>query len=327
MLAFFRNNLSTTVFLLALYTVALHLPAMLGWVQMPARSEELTSLLFRDLFGWAAKEQSRSAVTATVLVFFQALLVHYLADHFRMLNDRSWYPGVFYALAASCLPEFQFVSPTLVAASFIPLALWRIFSVYKQTFAFSAIFDGALWVTLAALFYPPAVWVLPAAYLALLNLRAFSFREQVVFLTGSFTPFFLGLSWYFWFDQAGTYLLIQFTHFFSWPTFTSPDELLNGLKITFLGLLLLSTMFSFNIYYYKRLIQVQKYVTILYWFLFAGLAATLFQHTFRPEFILLAVPSIGIFLSYLFESIRNQALSEILHLGLLAATYSLQFYP
>ena len=99
------------------------------------------------------------------------------------------------------------------------------------------------------------------------------------------------------------------------------------LKISFAGLFLIACLLGFNIYYYKRLIQIQKYVTILYWFCFAGLLATIFQFDLRLESLMLVMPTMGIFLAYLFQSTRNTPLLELFHLTLFIVVFLLQFFP
>ncbi|MBL7796338.1 MAG: hypothetical protein JNJ90_07525 [Saprospiraceae bacterium] len=328
MLSLFRNNQSTTVFLLAIYTVCLRLPALMGWVHPPEKlGEGDGGLLFQSVFGWADKNAFVSAILAAGLVYVQALLVNRLADFNRMMDDRNWLPGALYVLAASCVPDFLFLSPAMAAATFIPIALQRLFSVYRQTQAYAAIFDGAFWVMVTVFFHPPAFWCIGMAYLAYFSLRSFSPKEQFVFLTGMLTPTILALAGYFWFDQADEFLRMQFSRFIFWPSFDLPGDLYGTLKITLLGLLLVAALLGFNVYYHKRLIQIQKYVTILYWFCFAGLLATLFQYDLRPESLMLVMPSMGIFLAYLFQSSRNKPLLELFHLTLFVVVLLLQFFP
>lgn len=328
MLSLFRNNQSTTVFILAFYVVLLRLPAVLGWV-LPSVPLEAGNggLLFQNMFGWAVGNATLSAIGAAVLVYIQALLVNRVADVFRLMDDRNWLPGAMYVLAASCVPDFLFISPAMVAITFLPLALQRMYSVYKQTVAFGAIFDSAFWVVVAVFFHPPAIWWIPVAYFALLSLRSFPTREQLIFLTGILSPVVLALTGYFWFDQAGSFLAVQLSSCIFVPSFNLPADLSNTLEAVLVGILMVICLLGFNIYYHKRLIQVQKYVTILYWFFFAGILATLFQFELRLESLLLVMPSIGIFLAYLFQSTRNKPLLELLHLVLLLAVYMLQFLP
>lgn len=328
MLSLFRNNQSTTVIFLAIYVVCLRLPALLGWIHPPEKlGEGDGGLLYQTLFGWADKNAAWSAITAALLVYVQALLVNRLADFYRMMDDRNWLPGALYALVASCVPDLLFLSPAMVAATFIPLALHRIFSVYRQTQAFGAIFDSAFWIVVAVFFHPPALWCVPMAYLGLFSLRSFSTREQFVFFSGIMAPVVLALSGYFWFDMADTFLSMQLGRCLFWPSFSLPDDLYGTLKITFAGLLLVASLLGFNIYYHKRLIQIQKFVTILYWFCFAGLLATIFQFDLRLESLMLVMPSMGIFMAYLFQSTRNTPLLELFHLTVFVVVFLLQFFP
>ena len=328
MLAVFRNNHTTTLFILAIYVAALRLPAILGWLPAPVElSETDGGLLFWDLFGSIAVNRQYSAIAAAVLVFIQALTINFLTDRNRMLDQRNWYPGALYALASSLLPEFSVLTPTLVAATFIPFALFQIFGIYKQFQFVGSVFDSAFWISVAVLFHPPAVWCLPAAYVGLLSLRQLSARRQVVFFTGIFVPIFLAFAAYFWYDRAGSFVDTQFSRWIYWPSFRSEAGFYHTMKLVLLGVLFAVVLLGFNVYYFRRLIQVQKFITILYWFFFAGLAAALFHREFRFDYFLLAMPAVGMFLAFLGQSIRNTGLVDFLHLLLLAAVYYVQFYP
>lgn len=326
-LALFRNNQVSTAIILAIYVALLHLPALLGRVIPPGVVEPGQSLLFKSTFGWLAANPTGSAIAALLLVFVQALLVNGLVDRFRMMNDRNWVPGAMYALAVSCLPDFLFVSPALVAVTVVPVALGRIFTVYKQVTAFGAVFDSAFWITLGSLFHPPLAWLLPVCYIGFFSLRSFHLREQIVFFIGIFIPFMLALTTFFWFDSAPAFLAGQFSEGLSLAFYSLPDSLYNGLKAGLILILLLTVLLGFNIYYYKKLIQVQKYITILFWFLMGGLVAVLLHSNGIPGRFALIMPPVAIFLSYSIQSLRNAFMAEVFHFALFAAVFFIQFFP
>ena len=300
---------------------------MLGWVAPPANEEVGQGLLYGDVFGRALVNSHYSAIAASILVFFQSLLLNRLVDSFRMMNDRNWVPGALYALVVSCLPDFLFLSPPLVAVTFVPLALGRVFSVYKQSSAFGAVFDSAFWLSLGCLFHPPLVWLLPVCFAGFFSLRSFNLREQIVFFIAVFVPFLLAFTYYFWFDRVSDFISGQFSRGLEFSVYSFSGATAGALRTGFLAVLLLTVLLGFNVYYYKRLIQIQKYITILYWFLFAGLAAVLLHgHTHLTYFIPL-MPSIAIFLAYSFQSLRNTLMAEVFHFGLLAAVFFIQFFP
>lgn len=327
MLALFRNNRTTTSLLLAVYIGVLHLPALLGWTAPPADSGVGAGVLYAPVWGWLEGNSLYSAVAAALLVFVQALWVNKLADEFRIPHDRGWLPGALYALAASSLADFWFLSPPLAAVIFVPLALRRAFRVYKQPAATALLFDIGFWTAVAALFYPPALYVLAALYAGINSLRSFKGREQLVLLSGILTPMFLAWVGSFWFDRGAAFWPVQFGQLFGWIGFDFDFDFRARLEWGFLASLLLAVLLSYGIYYHKKLIQVQKYVSILYWLLFAvGLSALLYPGP-RVEHFLLAMPALGIFLAMSFAAIRRPLLAELFHLVVLAAIFLIQFFP
>lgn len=326
MITLFRNNQATTSVLLALYVLLLRVPALAGWQTVP-EATHLSGIWYDAFLSWLHPNTLVSALVAATIVFIQALFVNYLVDATRLTNDRDWLPGMFYALTASCLSDFGFVSPAMVAATFLPLVMRRIFRTYKLPEARGTIFDAAFWLSVASLFYPPALWLLAAAYIGINMLRVFTVREQAVYVTGAFVPLFLCWLWYFWHDQGGIFWQKQFGNLFEWYAFDLQWGLQTALKSGMLSLLALVVLLSFGIYYHKKLIQIQKYITVLYWFLFVGgLSMLLQREPSATHFLLLAV-SVGGMLAMSFQALHNRWIAEIFHLALLGAVLFIQFLP
>jgi hypothetical protein len=326
-LLFFRNNQFTTFFPLALYLVLTHLAALLGLVQPIEMQQTNGGALYAVLFGWASAKPFYSALVATILIFLQAIQINTLADEFRLLSERTWLPALFYALAASCLPDFLFLSPPLVAATFIPIALRRIFQSYQKPIGAAYILDAAFWVTMSSLFYPPAIFLLTAAVAGVLTMRSFSFKEQWVFVAGVMVPLVLGWLGFFWADQGKEFLLGQFSGLFGLYGFGTDWNAQTILKAVSVGAVVLFVMFNSGRFYYRKLIQTQKCVTVLYWFLGVAAATALLQSDILPAHFVLLMSSAGIFLSMVFSAMRNRMLAEIAHLLLLGFVLFVQYLP
>jgi hypothetical protein len=322
MLALFRNNEFFTVPLLAAYIALVRLPALVGWMTAPSEAAA-AGWLYLQLVP-SEMSPSISALLATALVIFQAIAVDRLFNKYRMSGSRTWLVGMLYGLAASCVPDFLFLSPALVATTLLPIGLWRIFSVYRQPLAFSTIFDSAFWFFVAALFYPPSVWFLVGGFLGISSLRSFSFREQMVYIAGVLSPLVILLTALYWFDQTAAFWRIQTAHLFAWPYLMLPEQIDLRLAIGLLSLLLLIAGLGFNIYYHRKNIQVKKYIDILYGFFIIGLLAAFFRPGSTLDGFLLVMPTVGIFLSYLFQSSRNHPLTELLHLLAVGAVITVQ---
>lgn len=327
-LALFRNNQSTTSLLLALYVGGLHLPALLGWAQ-PRVDAGIAGegALYQALFGWAAAHSFFSALAAAALTFVQAVMINQLADTFRITEERNWLPGVLYALAASCLGDYWFLSPPQVAATFIPLALNRVFGVYKKPAATARIFDAGLWTAAASLFYPPAIWLLLVMFAGISTLRSFNLREQLVCLSGIFTPLFLAWTAFFWFDKGGEFWTIQVGSLFHIPEFDIHWMLETQLKAALGVLLLLVVLLSYGTYYRKKLIQVQKYINIHYWVLLVVALTSLLLPHGQLEHFYLSMSSIGMFLAMSIGAIRRPLIAEIIHLCAVAGVFLIYYLP
>ena len=283
--------------------------------------------MYETMFGWATTAPFYSALVAAMLVYLQALMVNRLADEFRLMNDRNWLPGLFYILVATALPEFLFVSAPLVAATFVPIALRRIFKAYKITQAAALVFDAAFWMSVAGLFYPPALILLVAAFIGVMVMRSFNLREQLIFLTGAIVPLFLAWLWYFWDDRGNEFRALQFGEIFQLYRFNASFDSKMLLKTAFLGSLLLVFLVGLGQYFQRKLIQTQKAITTLYWVLFTGGLLMLLRSEWRWEHFLLPAAAAGIFLAFSFQGIRNRLLAEMLHLALLGLLFFIQIFP
>ncbi len=323
-LIFFRSNQFFVAIPLALYIILVHLGALTGALQPLAQSGEV-GLLYKSLFGWGAAEPFYAAVAAVVLVFIQAVLVNTLADEFRLMGDRNWFPGLFYALTASALPEFLFVSAPLVAATFVPFSLWRIYNAYQKPNVSGAILDGALWIGVASLFYPPALWFIVAAFAGFEVVRIFRFHERLVFLVGVFVPLFLGWLWYFWADRGGEFRALQWGNLFQWYRFDAAIDTKTLLKTALIILLALVFLVGLGSLYSRKGIQSQKFASVLYWFLAIGVFSVLLRSAWHWEHLLLPASAMGIMLSLSFQSMRNRRLAELWHLCILLFVFFIQF--
>lgn len=325
MLAIFRNNETSSIFLLAVYVGLLRLPALLGLVPpVPCAAEGASVAWMCHLL---SEKPFWSAVTAATLVFVQAILLNNLDQKYRLAPDRTWLPGMVYALVASALPQFLYLTPPLFALTFILMGLNQLFGTYKQQVATGAVFDSAFWVMVGALCYPPVLLLLVAAFIGLSVLRSFNFRERVVFFSGAMVPLFLGWLWFFWHDEGGLFWQKQFGSLFGFLHFDTSWDAKSLMQIALMLFLTLFVLLNFGAYYHKKLIQVQKYISIFYWFLFVGGLSALLQNQLRMEHLLLLAPTVALFLSLSFVGLRNRGLAEILHFALLGLVFFLMFFP
>jgi hypothetical protein len=323
-LYFFRNIHFSTALLLVLYVFGLHFTALAGWFPV-VRDTADAGLLYMDIFGSAAANSFTSSLLAVLLVTVQTIMINSIADQFRLMEPRSWLPGAAFALITALLPSFLYISATLVASFFVVWSLRFLFYSYKSSKSPLYVFDIALCIGGGSLFYPRAMLIIPALFIAVGIMRSWGAREYLVFLTGLILPLLLGWTWYFWYDRGGEFFQRHVSDVFNWP------QMVTGLDIsgewpglTVIALLFL--FFVFNIFSYMRgkSILVQKSVTVMFWLLvFGGLHIFFCTDWQWNRFLLVSAPA-GLLLAYSYEDMKP-LYAEILHLIILTAVFGLQF--
>jgi len=323
-LYFFRNIHFLTALLLILYVIGLHSVALAGWLPVQPDTAD-AGLLYTDIFGHVVSNSLMSALLAVLFVTVQAVMVNSIADQFRLMHSRSWLPGVAFALITALLPAFLYLSAALVSSFFVVWSLRFLFISYKSPKSKLHIFDIALCISAASLFYPCALLIAPALFISVGIMRSWGPRDYMVFLAGLILPLQLGWTWYFWHDRAGAFFQKHISDVFNWP------QLVTGLDVSLewpglAVIVLLFLFFVFNIFGYLRgkSILVQKSVTVMFWLLaFGGLHIFFCTDWQWDRFVLVGAPA-GLLLAYSYEDMKP-LFAEILHLIILIAAFGLQF--
>ncbi len=323
MLFLFRNIQFTNAITLAIYVCLLQLAAILGHIQ-PQPPMPDAGLLYVDLFGWMQESAFWSAVAAAAIVFIQALIVNNLADTFRLMDGRNWLPGMAYALAASALPDFQFLSPPLIAATFVAISIHKIFETYKSPKSAILVFDATLWIAVGSLFYPKALLLVPTLFICIGVMRSWNFRDQIAFVSGTIVPLILGWLWYFWHDQGAAFRKQQLGELFEFFRFNIAFDAEFILKGSLLVFLLLFFILNFGAFSRNKSMHGQKCSEVLYWVLFTGTAIALMRPEWSWEAFALMTTPAGIFLAMTYQNMRSRY-AELLHLFLVGYVIMLQF--
>ncbi|MDX2134611.1 MAG: hypothetical protein SFV52_07490 [Saprospiraceae bacterium] len=327
MLSLFRQNQSALALLLAGYVLALRLPALLGWIDLEAPVSDGGGVLYTLLPEWLRTPGLWSAWVSALLVWAQAVAVNQVADRNRLLNDRSWLPGVFYVLAASCTADLQYLSPALVAASLTPVLFQLLTLLYNKKEVSGRMFDLGFWPAVGSLLYPSYFWLVLAVILSVPVWRSFSLRERILLTLGVMVAFFLAFTAFFWFDKGGWFWDIQLAGWRSGWGFSFPRESGHFTSKMLLVALLLFALLSIPAYYRKKLIQVQKLISTLLWFFLWAILTFVANPAWVGAHWALAVFSIGNFLAVRMQDFRNFALVELVHALLVMLLYASLFFP
>jgi hypothetical protein len=321
-LALFRTNQLLASILLAFYVVLVRISI---WF-VPDGAEPLA---YGPLSGWVYGMVGTHGLTpdilAMVLLLLQATYINYLVIEHRLADETSLFPGLFYILISSALPEFLYLSPSLLANTFLIIALGEIFSIYKKADCADHIFNIGFWIGTAALFYPSYLIFVILGFVGLNSFRAFKFRERLMVIIGLLTPLLLLSVYAFWHDRLLTMLREGIIQNFGFLDFT-PHAETNTIyfSLAIFAIIILIILFSYGSYLFKQVIEVQRKINLIYWALLLSALALLVQADIQLCLLMITTVPIGIMLSFNFIKLPPR-IAEIIHLLMVVGVLALQF--
>jgi hypothetical protein len=250
-----------------------------------------------------------------LLVNLQGIHLNLVLNKHEVLYKQSWLPALLYVVLASLLPAFLWLHPLLFVNTILIFALDKIFSLYKSPGPLSLAFDGAFLLSLASLFYLPAVVLGLFYFLCLLILRPFSWREWTVGILGWLLPFFLAFTWYFLNDQ----LLLFYEQVFISGIKREIDlrQIFNigySFSLAVVGLLFILSLLRLQTNYFKNVTKarlIQQLLVLMIPICLLSVLVSRDEWLFR--FSPLALP-LSVYLAYYFLSSRKIWISEALFL-------------
>ncbi len=321
MLVLFRTNQLLFSFLLLFYVGLLHI----GVFVVPAIWEPTG---FGTLSKWIYDVIGATGVLpnilAIVLLFIQAIAINIISANHRFSDAVTLFPGLFYLLIASALPEFLHLSPLHLANTFLLIALSELLKVYKKADCADNIFNIGFWVAISSLFYPSYLVFIIFGLMGLNTLRAYNLKEWLMLLTGSIIPYLLAGVIFFWNDHLNVFIQTQFVNNFAFLNFKAYNDPTVYFKIVFVDLFLLVAVFSYSFYVFKKAMQVQKKIGVLYWALLFGGITLLFQGNVQLDHLLVLAIPLGFMISLNFQAIANRW-AEALHLIILMIILFFQY--
>ncbi|MCB0546340.1 MAG: hypothetical protein KDD19_02075 [Phaeodactylibacter sp.] len=263
-------------------------------------------------------------IVAMALLLGQAFFLNYFISEHRLASEVSLFPGVFYVLASSLLPEFLHLSPLLMANTFFLIVLAEIFATYKKVDCADRIFNIGFWAGVGSLFYPSYLFLFIVGFVGLNILRAFKFRERLMVLTGMLAPYILVSTYYFWTGDFFTAWMERLLSSFAFLDFIPTPNWLVYRSLAIFAVLILVVLFSYRSFLLKQTMQVQRKINILYWSLLATALTLLIQPEIEIGHLMVTVVPIGTMLSFNFIRMPGR-MAEVIHLLILVIVLFLQF--
>jgi len=325
-LGIFRTNQLAANLLLIVYVIILR-----GSGLFVTQSYEPQSMgIFSEVvYSYVGTNGWLSQLFAIVLVLLQALLLNVLAARFRVSKEVTMFPGVFYILLMSTVPEFFNLSPVLMGNTFLILAISSLFNAYKKSSMADSIFNVGLWIGIASLFYFSNFIFFFLSIFGLATIRSFRFNEFLMVWIGGIVALFIGGTTMFLTKDLSYFFQTTFVESFGFFDLQIGKVWSNYIPLILYGFLVLLAFLSAGVYSQRQHIRSQKNVRILYYFILLTFLTIFIQKGIRIEQLqLLAIP-LSLLLPLNFLSFGKKEIANGLHwiwlIGVLFLQYRLLF--
>lgn len=198
MTGIFRQKTPGNIILLILLGIFIKLPSFFHAKGFIVKQSD--GIFYTNLTGFLDRATNGSSFAFAVIAFVLNLLIAFILNSFintdRFMNKPNFLSGMAYILITSFLPSFNMLSSNLIA-SLLLLIAFKMF--YQSHHVKNHIFNGALLIGLASLFFFPSLFFIAWAFLALLILRPFRLADWMILLLGLASPYYF----------YGTYLYLN----------------------------------------------------------------------------------------------------------------------
>jgi len=147
---------------------------------------------------------------ALVFVLSEAFLLNFIANKYEILPKSSFLPALLYIILMSIDNSMLTLRAPVIANFLILLIVLVFLESYRKDSAFSNAFDVGALSSIATLFYPPTIVLLPVLGIGLLVMRPFNWRDWIICLIGIFTPYLFVCAYYFLNGQLESLGIISF---------------------------------------------------------------------------------------------------------------------
>lgn len=161
------------------------------------------------LFAFFSRSPKGSVIVAMILLMAGSFLSNAVFNRHEFFNLPSFVPALLYATVGSTMSLYQLSIPALAAALFVLLGLNRQMQIFRQTRVLAECFEAGFWYGMAAVFFPPFIFLLAGGWIALVITRAFNWREHLLLILAFSVPFIYWIVWKYWNDELHDLVLFR----------------------------------------------------------------------------------------------------------------------
>lgn len=255
---------------------------------------------------------------AFALLLIQAMVFNALLANNPFFSKSVFLPALVYVILMSHHPLQLTLHPALIANFFLIFSLKNLYNTYDKKEALREAFNTSFWVSVASLFYLPAIFMMLLVWWAFLIFRINTWREWLISVIGAATPYLLLLTGCYLTDTID-FLKAFYPGNLSWVwaelSITQHDYIFWPAFL----ILLLVAYYKFSVERNDKIISVRKGFAVVNAYMVLSALTLLIAGPDLHQHAYLLFPASAAIISYYFIETRKRILAEILFLLLLLA--------
>lgn len=312
LLKFFKSNMPYVIIFIPILGAILWLPSL--YPELTFKQIDFT-IPSSPVFEWLTKHlQSNyylNISSALVLIVIQSYLLIRLNFKYIFIDSKTYLPAVLFLLVGSSIYAYQKLNPALIANLALLLSIDRCFKIEKDRNQFKRYFESGLFVGIATLIYPIAIYFMVIIWITQFVLRTFNWREWLSSIIGFTVPISFALAITFLTSNFNNYISAYFDFFKSNATIVQ-----NFSTISFVALFVFLFIFIIALFSGLRLvgtkkISIRKYFSLFLWIILLTVAAFTLLPNAGFELVYLISGPLAIVLTMFFIEMRSKWLAEL----------------
>jgi hypothetical protein len=312
----FRSGYIIKIFMFLIISLLLWIPAFLS--PPPIVTESTFGIGYDVILSKLYLSARLATFIAFALLLVQALVFNALLVNNPFFSKSVFLPALIYVILMSHHPSQLTLHPALLANFFLIFSLKNLYNTYDKKEALREAFNTSFWVSLASLFYLPAIFMMLLVWWAFLIFRINTWREWIISVIGAITPYLLLLTVSYLTDGID-FLAAFYPDNLSWLwadlSITQHDYIFWPVYV----ILMLVAYYKFSFERNDKIISVRKGFAVINAFLVLSTLTLLISGPDPHQHAYLILPASAAIIAYYFIETKKRIIAEILFLLLLIA--------
>ncbi|MCQ2203905.1 MAG: DUF6427 family protein [Bacteroidales bacterium] len=323
---FDRNTVLTYVampVILVLLRLRLLLRPMDGYIATTIGDKGQFSPLYRMVFGDIVNGSVTSIVFSLIATILAAFIVAAISNRFHFMERQSGLPGALFIILTSGFVMAQGLYPIHV---FLVFFLWSVHILFAGSDCnkpMAHVFGGALFFSVACLFYAKGIVFIPFIFIAIIAMRMFNVRSFLALLMGLLAPFSIMATACFYHDSFMA-VADEWWQSVIAPMMNYPAGKYSWSYLIIMGVLTTMSVLSAIAEMQKLSIIESRLVRVIIWLLVFSTVCVIFrQYSFEMLYVIAS--SVAILMSPWFHRMRSSLWQEVTVWIILAITIFIQW--